>query len=136
MTSAPESPCGVGPRPGLCLGLYPGLASFPSSPAFLRSPTEGSSLVKHLPSNTQLTVSSGQADLRYLPALYFLGNYSIMINEIYRIQCRAFLDRRLYVLLCTCRSLYPECSPTAYFTAGPFSTLDFSGKLLCSTRYG
>ena len=89
----PESCCGIKlkPQPHLCTSLHPCLASFPSLLSFSNFLTESSALINHLPSNTQLKDCSGQPDLRYLPSLHFLGNYSIIITEIYRIHCKAFL---------------------------------------------
>lgn len=67
----------------------PALPSFFSLLSFSHPLSGSGSSINHLPSNTQLRVCSGQADLRYLPSLYCLGSYSIN----YRIHCKAFLDR-------------------------------------------
>lgn len=90
---SPEAPCGMELRLCLCPSLRPCLASFLSQ---LSSPSllpESNSLINHSLSNTQHRVCSGQPDLRYFPSLYFVGNYSIIITEIYRIHCKAFLER-------------------------------------------
>ena len=91
--STPESHCRIRlkPQPHHCTSLHPCLAAFPSLLTFSNSLTESSALINHLLSNTQLKVCFGQPDLRYLPSLHFLGYYSIIITEIYRIHCKAFL---------------------------------------------